>query len=375
MNASTSTSTSSVEDAIRILPELRASQIIDFLNVPVRNVYYFREHYDVQDAVVPPEIQRLSVFRTSWRALISNASVLEIPEPLWARMLPSNVLIATAWQIGGYLRGRRRRARAYAIENNSPILALTGRELEPKLVSALILIGVGLLTRVLYERIAFGSDGAQSTYHQVPFVKGISSRVFLELPIADPRANPRSTTPPQRAIFIGQLERRKGIAELQRAWEFVEEQNPTAVLEIVGVGNEEESVRIWASQKSASRVCSGRIPHGLLGEHLSRATVLVAPSMRDGRWREQIGLPIVEALSEGLTVVTSSETGLAEWLKEAGHTVIDVAEIDSKLPHAILAALERPLASGDVLNSLPARPGRACAGAWLLLPNPRTAGA
>ena len=82
-------------------------------------------------------------------------------------------------------------------------------------------------------------------------------------------------------------------------------------------------------------------------------------------WREQVGLPLVEALSYGCTVVTTNETGLAGWLADHGHQVVPGAAATAELAAAVVRALRAPLTVGAVLASLPAEDGRLAADRWL----------
>jgi glycosyltransferase involved in cell wall biosynthesis len=89
----------------------------------------------------------------------------------------------------------------------------------------------------------------------------------------------------------------------------------------------------------------------------------VLPSQPSATWREQVGLPIVEGLSYGCTIVTTTETGLAGWLSEHGHRVVAADADDGELAAAVAAALLNPVE--DVVASLPDHDGRLAADAWM----------
>lgn len=93
------------------------------------------------------------------------------------------------------------------------------------------------------------------------------------------------------------------------------------------------------------------------------------PSQPRDLWREQVGLPIVEALAHGCRIVTSSETGLAAWLRENGHPVLA-----PDAPADAWAAAVATTLTGDaqaesdatrILSALPAEDGRLAADHWL----------
>ncbi|HEX8510411.1 MAG TPA: glycosyltransferase, partial [Propionibacteriaceae bacterium] len=103
---------------------------------------------------------------------------------------------------------------------------------------------------------------------------------------------------------------------------------------------------------------------------LRQSQVLVLPSQSNPGWREQIGLPIMEALAHGCSVVTTSDTGLAQWLTEHGHSVISSSGSASHLADAMVTRLRAPLDESEVLASLPGRDGRLVADDWLFGPHP-----
>ena len=138
-----------------------------------------------------------------------------------------------------------------------------------------------------------------------------------------------------------------------------------AQLAVVGGGRMSDEVDAWARNNPTTRTFRGVIPRTDVLALLRRTSVLVVPSQRYGRWREQIGESIQEALSEGCTVVTTDETGIAPWLAGRGHSVIPAASTSSKLPRALADALTTPLPVDAVLDSLPDIDGRLLSDGWL----------
>jgi glycosyltransferase involved in cell wall biosynthesis len=98
---------------------------------------------------------------------------------------------------------------------------------------------------------------------------------------------------------------------------------------------------------------------------LRRASVVVLPSRRQVAWREQVGLPIVEGLAHGCTVVTTDETGIADWLRRNGHGVIPAASVGELLASVITEAAARPLDARAVCASLPRQDSRLEADSWM----------
>lgn len=349
---------------LRVFPELRAAHVERAEDMLPGTTLYFSQKYDLGDTPSGHEFVRVSLPQAIVKVARSRAQKLELPEPLWLRYYPGNFLLGITWRVSGLLRGKRRSASAYSIENNDvDALLFSGRSV-PALVRKIAVAAFGLSARAVYGRLAYGSDGARETYESIPFLRGVTNRTFLELPA--PRSTVEGEARPGRAVFVGRLEDRKGIKRLMDAWPAVEEAAPAAVLEIIGDGPLHDDVTAWCRDNGRQRVASGALDHAAVLHRLGEASVLVAPSQRDGRWREQIGLPISEALSTGLTVVTTSETGLASWLRSTGHQVVTADPRDHvSLADAISRALEHPIDRASILESLPATLGRIEADAWL----------
>jgi glycosyltransferase involved in cell wall biosynthesis len=221
------------------------------------------------------------------------------------------------------------------------------------------------LVYLMYERIAYGSDSAASAYRSMPLVGRVESEVFLELPEPALGGRVSGRRRPRTAVFVGELAARKGLHLLLPAWELVEAQCSSAELHIVGSGPLEAEIQRWTAVRPDSRRYHGHLAQREVVKLLPTCTSLVAPSIRWGRWREQIGLPIKEGLAAGLTVVTTTETGLASWLHSHGHHVLGTPLDPAALGTAILEALVHPLPEEEVLGALPRTSARLEADRWL----------
>jgi len=327
------------------------------------------EKYDLGGQPLPPGIEKVTLWgavRAVWR---SDADVFEVPEPLWMRFLSALAVLVLSWRLGGALRGRRRTTVTYAMEL-APLATLLGggRRVPRWLVRAAAFV-IGAFTAASFDRIGFASPTARDLYRSLPFVGRVRSRLVLELP-APARGVERGAVHRAAAgadvAFVGLLAPRNGVRALLRAWEVVERARPDRSLAVIGGGDLEHEVSRWAARRPASRIATGQLPRAVVVATLAEVPVLAAPSIPDGRWIEQVGLPIKEALSQGCTVVTTRQTGLADWLDGHGHRVlaVDTGLVES-LARALLDAMTDPLPRSDVLGSLPAVEGRERSHGWL----------
>jgi glycosyltransferase involved in cell wall biosynthesis len=352
--------------SIRVFAELRSDHVRLYSQLTPAECLFFDVNFDLVGIDVPGDFRRVSLLQAMVRIATSKARVLELPEPLWARFLPRGVCLAMVWTLSGLARGRWRRARTYAKENNAPLTALLGDRALPRVATAILRLLLGGLVCLMYERIGFASEGAAAAYLSLPFVGRIERRVSLELPMR-PAEGDETPWTAGSAVFVGQLEPRKGLRILLPAWELVESMRDGAHLHILGSGLLEPDIHRWARERPRSRTFHGHRSRNEVLRLLPAFSVLVAPSIRTGRWREQIGLPITESLSYGLTVVTTDETALAPWLLSHGHHVVEAPPTPEDLAKALLAALDSPLQRAEVIGSLPRRLSRTDSDHWLHL--------
>jgi glycosyltransferase involved in cell wall biosynthesis len=351
-------------ESIRVLPELRAVQVERDRHMTPSRTLYLGEKYDLGATPLPERMRKSSLAGAAISLYLARESVLELPEPLWLRFLPRQAILVLAWKAGGLIRSRPRETVTYALENNDLNGVLFGNRRPIPAVTALFRIVFRAYVSLTFNRIAFGSAGASETYGALRLASRVKTRQWDELPAA---AAPTST--PSRisegAIFIGRLEERKGLRRLFEAWGHVERRLPNAKLTVVGGGELAAEVHDWCSARPSSREWIGEVEHDEISRLVAENQVLVAPSIRWGRWREQIGLPIGEALQAGLTVVTTDETGLATWLAANGHYVVPAGSAHEQLSQSLTSALSHPNSPDDVKSSLPQFAGRLAADRWL----------
>lgn len=306
-----------------------------------------------------------------WRAarhLLKNPpSVLEINEPLMLESALWTLFTVTTLRLRARVtRSPRPRIVTYAIENRAAD-GNGGRRMRTRVKTQLRRVAAGVLWRHCLDRVAFGTADAQELYvAALGHGRHVESRLIWALPAA---VRPTVEGRERIALFVSALSERKGVDILLDSWQTVRAAVPDARLMIIGKGPLVDDVRRACAADPTMRLVIDP-PRRTIHEALARARILVLPSRRTPTWREQVGLPIVEGLAHGCTVVTTTETGLAQWLRDHGHQVVAPGDAES-LGAALIAGLVHPLPLEAVLGSLPERDGRLAVDDWLFEPSTR----
>ncbi|MBO3096485.1 glycosyltransferase family 4 protein [Cellulomonas dongxiuzhuiae] len=321
-----------------------------------------RYDFDVQlaERLDARRASTLDAARLLWR---SDVAVLEITEPAFLAGIVRAATCLTALRLRRVVRRRPLpRVVSYAIGNNDP-----REEYQPRSVREQVTFRAKwwMSSRVVrrVDRLVFGTPQAAATYHALygPPSRHQETRTIPALPT--PCSCPTAAPDPGRILFLGAFVERKGLAVLLEAWPALAE-HPGTTLTCVGKGQLEGEVRALAATDDRVRVVVDP-PREQIHAELRAASVLVLPSQASPTWREQVGLPIVEALEHGCTVVTTDQTGLAPWLAEHGHRVVPSSAAAADLGDALLDTLLAPLPRAEVLASLPTQDGREAAHAWM----------
>lgn len=111
-------------------------------------------------------------------------------------------------------------------------------------------------------------------------------------------------------IFVGRIDKSKGVEVLIRAFESVVATFPDAKLEIIGRGPDENEITqlIDDSEYCTHINFCGGIPHNDIKQYYANADVLVLPSVI----KENSPLAILEAMGIGLPVITTNFGGQQE---------------------------------------------------------------
>ena len=354
---------------LRVIPEVRSSDFERSRPSPDRMVIFVSRYSDLDESSVWPrsrQVRRslawLWAFRGGWR-------VVELPEPLWLRALPLTASVGLAVRVADLVRRRRTRVVTYAMENNDPATLLRGvpRALRPAVCGVIRWLG-----ELIYDRVAFASPAALECYRASRTLPArCATALFEDLPEACPEPADRERA--HRVAFVGALEPRKGVPDLLAAWRESGLGARDWELAIAGSGPLAGEVAA-AAEADPSVAAFGPLDRADVRKLLADSAVVVLPSRREGRWREQIGLSIVEGLAHGCHIVATPDTGLADWLRRNGHTTLPHSFSIDDLGRALRAVAYARLSPESVWSSLPPVGGRLAAEDWMCEETPARRG-
>lgn len=344
---------------LRVWDEARTSHFEILAGMQESTLIYRAENYSFDLAVaLEAGAKKLGRWATVKEIIRGDWDAIELNEPTMAKLWPTLALYIFAARLRPLVGRPRSRLVLYAIDNVDLAACLEARLHLPTVVTHTIMRG--LIRR--FDRIAFGTTGALEAYskHDSSLVSNPNCSIIEQLPSAC-GCGPVSAKVADSILFVSSLEERKGVAALMQAWDA--KQSHRAHLTIIGKGAMESVVRDWARSRSDVTVLVDP-PRADVHAALRSHHTVVLPSQPQNCWREQVGLPIVEGLAHGCVIVTTSETGIAEWLSAHGHHVVPPLDNDN-FRAAMMRALDDPRSPQEILSSLPARHTRGVADEWL----------
>lgn len=362
-------------DRVRVYETLRSAHLERAAVLPPSSIFYRTRRADF-DSSLARDLDLIPASSLSMAAVLatSGVRVLEINEPLMLAGLRRTVLALVTARTAARLRRRPLTVVCYAIENRNPFAG--GPSGPPR--RRLSWVWRRWLSRIAgagIDRLVFGTEAAQAIYADaVPGTAAAVATVILALPApcwcGEPPAAREREKEPGLVLFLGALTPRKGFDRVLTAWPLLAgpagapDGKPPVRLRVVGKGALEPDAATLARVDSRVTVTIDP-PRAEVHAQLRRAQVLVLLSQPTPGWREQVGLPIVEALAHGCAVVTTTETALAGWLAGHGHQVLPPDADGADIAAAIRRALTASRTPADIIAALPEVDGRLAADAWL----------
>lgn len=144
-------------------------------------------------------------------------------------------------------------------------------------------------------------------------------------------------------LFVGRLEKRKGLRYLLRAWPMVLERQPDARLIVVGRGRPLEGYRRFAARQGWSPsdvVFAGYVAAEDLARYYQACDVFCAPNTG----QESFGIVLLEAMAAGAPIVASDIRGYREVLRDGVEGLL----VERQNPGALADAICRLLGSPEV---------------------------
>ncbi len=348
----------------RLYHTLRSAYLERAHKLPPATIVFKVKRYDFQESLTEGlDVIQAGPARAAGLLARSPVRQLEINEPLMLSSVTGSALAVAALRLRSLFDRRRVSVVSYAMENANPFSRAPAPGMKSRVKRVLHRVLSVFVWRQL-DRIVFATDAARDTYAGA--LPSLRRRAATTLIPALPAACtcPPSDADPFGVLFVGALVERKGLLLVLEAWPRVRERVTDAHLTIVGKGVLEPRVREFAeSDPSITLIIDPERDE--IHRQLRRSRVLALPSQPTAIWREQVGLPIVEGLAHGCTVVTTTETGLAAWLSAHGHQVVAPGTDHRVIADALVTALTSGPDKATVMADLPSVDGRLAADAWM----------
>jgi phosphatidylinositol alpha-mannosyltransferase len=159
-------------------------------------------------------------------------------------------------------------------------------------------------------------------------------------------------------LFVGRLERRKGVDVALRAFALLAAQRPGPRLRLVGDGPlAGEVTRLIAGMTPAIRARierSGRVSNADLPGILGASDVLVVPS----RGGESFGIVLLEAMAAGTALVASDLDGYRAVARHEREALLVTPDDPTELAAAVLRVLDEPALRAALIQAGRARVAR-----------------
>jgi phosphatidylinositol alpha-mannosyltransferase len=140
---------------------------------------------------------------------------------------------------------------------------------------------------------------------------GIDLKVYKRQSTRSPAASPSLRT----ILYIGRLERRKGVKYLLQAYEQLCRQTDDVSLIIAGDGPEREKLELFVDERDLRNVSFlGYISHEDKLRLLNEADLFCSPAV----YGESFGIVLLEAMAAGLVTVAANNSGYSAVMQDLG---------------------------------------------------------
>lgn len=155
---------------------------------------------------------------------------------------------------------------------------------------------------------------------------------------------PRAAGDPLRIVYLGLMEKHRGIADLLVAARSLASAGLPFRLDLVGDGRDSELFRRYAAELGLSAehiVWHGRLQHAEAIDVVSRAHVGVVPHQATAAWHSTIPNKLFDYMAAGLSVVTSDAAPAARVIRETGAGLVYRSGDGAHLAESLRRFLDR----------------------------------
>lgn len=119
----------------------------------------------------------------------------------------------------------------------------------------------------------------------------------------------------QTILYVGRLEKRKGVIYLLRAFMLLQQEQPDVRLVVVGDGPDREKLESFVEQNDIKNTSfMGFVDEQTKIDLLHQATIYCSPAV----YGESFGIVLLEAMAAGTVIVAGNNRGYTEVMKETG---------------------------------------------------------
>jgi glycosyltransferase involved in cell wall biosynthesis len=150
---------------------------------------------------------------------------------------------------------------------------------------------------------------------------------------------------PHSLLYVGRIDKRKGIEFLIRSMPFIMDQIPDVQLLVGGKGSYLDKMKTLVGRLHLEQAVTflGFVPDDQLNELYNRAQCVVVPSIFEG-----FGITVIEALAAGTRVVGTDVDGIREILQSGEYGTLVPYGNHQALANAVIAELNDPKKAGTL---------------------------
>ncbi len=121
----------------------------------------------------------------------------------------------------------------------------------------------------------------------------------------------------QEILYVGRIDKRKGVDFLIEAFEELNKTNPKVTLHIAGEGKDRKKLENYCRRKGLNIVFHGFLSDADLDDLYKQVSVQIVPSIFEG-----FGLVVLEAMSKGIPVIATNVDGIRGIIEDGWNGIL-----------------------------------------------------